>query len=110
MPALTVTYDALWDASYFLLLIGFSIGNIAFAWALARSTQPGRVVAFFYAAAAALTFTIIASELTWFTLPDPIAFWSYPLLQPLGRVLIGVWLWRMADEQLPLRPKTPIRT
>jgi len=35
-------------------------------------------------------------------LPEPLASWSYPAIQPLGRILIGVWLWRVADESLPL--------
>jgi hypothetical protein len=37
-------------------------------------------------------------------LPEPLANWSYPAIQPLARVLIGVWLWRAADESAPLRP------
>jgi hypothetical protein len=31
-------------------------------------------------------------------LPGPIAEWSYATIQPLGRGLIGLWLWRVADE------------
>jgi len=35
-------------------------------------------------------------------LPESIAPWLYPAIQPLGRVLIGAWLWRAADENGPL--------
>ena len=44
-------------------------------------------------AACALTLAQFAGELG-FPLPEPIASWSYPAIQPLGRALIGVWLWR----------------
>lgn len=102
LPALTVMYDGLWDAMYFLLLIGFSVGNTALSAALIRETGFTRVVGVFFFAAFALTFTIIARELSWFTLPAWLASWSYPAIQPLGRTLIGVWLWKMAEEVQPL--------
>lgn len=98
----TVMYDGLWDAMYFLLLIGFTIGNLAFGQALVRVRGFSRVVGGFLLAAVALTLTNITGELRWFTLPEPLATWSYPAIQPLGRVLIGLWLWRAADESRPL--------
>jgi hypothetical protein len=94
----TLVYDGLWDALYFLLLIGFSIGNLSLGSALVRGTGLTRVVGGFFLAACALTLTIIASELQWATLPEPLASWSYPAIQPLGRLLIGVWLWQSAHE------------
>lgn len=30
--------------------------------------------------------------------PDAVGFGLYPLIQPLARVLIGVWLWQHRDE------------
>ncbi|UXI65836.1 hypothetical protein [Tahibacter amnicola] len=94
-------YDGLWDALYFLLLIAFVIGNSFYAIAIARRGRLGRWLAFFYTAAAALTVTIIASELGAPPLPGPLNAVLYPALQPLARILIGVWLWRMADEREP---------
>jgi hypothetical protein len=61
-----------------------------------------RIVGFFLFAAVALTFTYIGGELRWFTLPDFLETWTYPAIQPLGRALIGVWLWRAADERAAL--------
>lgn len=43
----------------------------------------------------------VASTLPW----EPLAGWSYPAIQPLGRTLIGLWLWSAAHEEAPL----PIR-
>ena len=100
--ASTAIYDGLWDAMYFLLLLGFSIGNAAFGAAFVRGRGLTRIVGVFFFAAVALTFTYIAGELRWFTLPDVLETWTYPAIQPLGRTLIGVWLWRAADERAAL--------
>jgi hypothetical protein len=97
MPTLTILYDGLWDAMYFLLLLGFALGNATFGAVLVRDRGLTRVVGAFLLAAFGLTFfTNIASELRWFTLSEPLASLLYPAIQPLGRTLIGVWLWRVA--------------
>jgi hypothetical protein len=94
-------YDGLWNAMYFLLIVGFFIANTLYAVALLRRTGLSRVVGGFYAAAAALTLEIIYVEVCGRSVvPDAIGFWLYPLIQPLARTLIGVWLWRHRDEHL----------
>jgi len=97
-------YDGLWDAFYFVLLIGFSIGNSALGIGLLRAGQGvTRIVGWFFLAAVALTvLTNMAPELQWWTVPEPIAKWSYPAIQPLGRTLIGLWLWSAAYEDASL--------
>jgi hypothetical protein len=57
-----------------------------------------RLVGAFLLLAFLLTLTNILGDLQWLQLPEPIGEWSYPTIQPLGRVLIGFWLWRVADE------------
>jgi hypothetical protein len=91
-------YDGLWDAMYFLLLIGFAIGNFSLGQALVRWRGLTRIVGCFLLLAFVLTLTNVFSELQWMQLSGPLAEWSYPAIQPLGRVLIGIWLWRVADE------------
>lgn len=99
----TAMYDGLWDAFYLLLLIGFSIGNASLGVALMRAGQGvTRIVAFFLLAAVAITLPIITGEMQLWSLPEPLASWSYPAIQPLGRALIGLWLWTAANEQEPL--------
>ena len=96
-------YDGLWDALYFLLLIAFAIGNLSLGIALTSAGRGvTRLVGIFLFAACALTLTYITGELQWGTLPEPLATWSYPTIQPLGRVLIGLWLWSAACEEAPL--------
>ncbi|MCQ4164341.1 hypothetical protein [Tahibacter harae] len=92
-------YDGLWDAMYFLLLIGFCIGNTCYAAVLLRRRGLSRIVGGFYLAAALLTLQIFTVELGAPGLPEPLAGWIYPAIQPLGRTLIGLWLWGRADER-----------
>ena len=102
MPTLTTLYDGLWDAMYLLLLIAFMIANFAYAVALVRGRGLAQVLAWLYAGAALLTLSIIVGELGGPVIPASISFWIYPAIQPLARALIGVWLWREADERRPL--------
>lgn len=95
-------YDGLWDGMYFLILVAFVIGNSCLGAVLAHLPGVARAAGACMLAAVLLTLTLITRELGWFSLPEPLASWSYPAIQPLGRVLIGVWLWRTADESVPL--------
>jgi hypothetical protein len=96
-------YDGLWDAFYVLLLLGFSIGNLFLGAALVRAGQGvTRIVGYFLLAALALTLMLLGRELQWWTIPALLDTWSYPAIQPLGRTLIGFWLWSAAREEEPL--------
>jgi hypothetical protein len=99
MELRTALYDGAWNAMYFLLIVGFFIANALYAVAMWRRPGLSRVVGGFYAAAALLTLQIIVVETGGGQLlPDAIEFWVYPLVQPLARTLIGVWLWTHRDE------------
>jgi hypothetical protein len=99
MELRTAMYDGAWNAMYFLLIVGFFIANSLYAVAMWRRPGLSRVVGGFYAAAALLTLQIIVVETGGGqVLPDAIEFWVYPLVQPLARTLIGVWLWTHRDE------------
>ena len=101
--ASVLMYDGLWDAKYFLLLIGFAIGNLSFGLVMVKRHGLTRVVGGFFLAAAALTIVWnMLPEVGGPSLPESIEPWLYPAIQPLGRTLIGLWLWRAADENGPL--------
>jgi len=105
----TAMYDGLWDAFYLVLLIGFSIGNTSLGLALVRAGRGlTRIAGGFLLAAVAITLPIITGEMQLWSLPEPLASWSYPAIQPLARTLIGLWLWTAANEQEPL-PSFPWR-
>lgn len=97
MELRTAVYDGLWDAAYVLLLIGFLIGNGCFGGAMARTAGLTRAVGIFLLLAAALTLALLSAEVGGPALPEPLAFWLYPAIQPAGRLLLGAWLWRAAS-------------
>jgi hypothetical protein len=98
MPTLTLLYDELWDAMYVLLLLGFVIGNTALGLVFVRRRGLARVVGALYLCAVVLTLFYLLPELGMPVSLGPLEAWVYPATQPLARVLIGVWLWRNADE------------
>lgn len=91
-------YDGLWDAAYVLLLIGFLLGNACFGATMMRMRGLARVVGLFFLAAAGLAVGNLLPELGGPTLPQALAAWLYPAIQPLGCLLIGAWLWREATR------------
>ncbi len=104
MELRAAVYDGVWNAMYFLLVVGFLIANLLYALALLRGRGLSRVVGVFYAAAAALTLHIIIVEVGGAQLlPESLNVWLYPLIQPLGRALTGVWLWTHRDENFVLK-------
>lgn len=101
----TALYDGIWDAMYVLIVLAFFVGNLLFAAALARGARFDRLIAVFYLLAALLTLTIIVVEFGGPELvPEAIGPWVYPAIQPLGRVLIGLWLWHQARSGLYSAP------
>jgi hypothetical protein len=93
----TTVYDGIWDGMYMLLLIGFAIGNASLGAALLAGVGLARVVGGFMLAACALTCALFAGELGWVLLPASATDWAYPAIQPLGRALLGLWLWQQAS-------------
>lgn len=92
-------YDGLWDAAYTLLLIGFVIGNSALAAILLRQSDwISRVIAILMIAAVVLSAVYFAQEIWGPLLPSFVTGVAYPAIQPLGRTLIAIWLWRHATR------------
>jgi len=98
MATLTTLYDEVWDAMYVLLLIGFVIGNTALGLVFVRGRGMMRIVGALYLCAVVLTLFYLLPELGIPASLGPLEAWIYPATQPLARVLIGVWLWKHADD------------
>ena len=102
MEVRTAIYDGLWEAAYSLLLFGIILGSGFFAAMLWRlRDRLSRIVAGFYALAAIQSVLLQSGELGGPVLPESLAYWIYPATQPLARVLIGIWLLRVAREGEP---------
>jgi hypothetical protein len=102
LPVQVAVYDGLWNAMYVLLLIGFALANLLLGLALLRNHRFTRLIGLLLLAACALTLHNFSGEVGGPTLSGAPAMWVYALLQPAGRVLIGVWLWRASRETEPL--------
>ena len=102
MEVRAAIYDGLWEAAYSLLLFGIIIGSALFAAILLRLPDTlSRVLGGLFALAAIQSILIQSGELGGPVLPESIAFWVYPATQPLARVLLGLWLLRVAREGEP---------
>jgi hypothetical protein len=91
-------FDAVWDALYVLLLIGFVGGNALYAAAFRGSLGLGRALAVFYLLAAGLSIFNFLSAFNIATWTGPALSWIYPLLQPAARASIAAWLWQHAKQ------------
>jgi hypothetical protein len=99
MPVRVAIYDGIRDALYIVLLIGIILGSACFSRLLWLRDALSRTISVLYFLVVPLScyffFTSIGGREF---LPEKAVFWFYPLTQPLARTLIGVWLWRMADD------------
>jgi hypothetical protein len=95
-------YDGLWEAAYSLLLFGIILGSAFFAAMLLRMPDRlSRLVGGFYALAAIQSILHQSGELGGPVLPESLAYWIYPATQPVARILIGIWLLRVARRGEP---------
>jgi hypothetical protein len=95
-------YDGLWEAAYSLLLLGIILGSSFFAAILLRLPDTlSRIVGSFYVLAAVQSLLLQSGGLGGPVLPESLAFWIYPATQPVARVLIGLWLLRVARQGEP---------
>jgi hypothetical protein len=97
-------YDAAWDSLFFVLVIGFALGSLLYGLVLARGAGLERVVGVLYLVIAAWSFHSTAVDWGAPRLPPLLDTWLYPLVQPVARTLIGVWLWR--SPTVALSPPT----
>ncbi len=87
-------YDAVWSSMFLLLLVGFTLGNAAFGAALVGRGGVDAVLGGLFLVIAGLTVFNISGQLDGPVLPAGLRAWVYPVVQPVTRVAIGVWLWR----------------
>ena len=97
LRTLLAGWDATWDAMFFLLLVAFLLGSLFFGIAAARGRGLERLVGALLLAAVPLTALIMAGGYAGAGWADGITAAVYPALQPVSRLLMGVWIWREAQ-------------
>lgn len=102
LRALLLGFEGVWDALFFLLLVGFLLGTTFYGVAALRGAGLERWVGYLFLLAAPLTVGIMIGGYTSLRVFDGFVAWVYPVLQPVSRALLGVWLWSEA-QRLTLR-------
>ncbi|HEX2219086.1 MAG TPA: hypothetical protein VHG35_09790 [Gemmatimonadales bacterium] len=90
-------FEAVWDSVFFLLLVAFLLGSLCYGWVARKGVGLERAVGVLFLLAVPLTLAILISGYGGPLWPGVIVSWTYPVLQPLSRVLLGVWLWNSAE-------------
>jgi hypothetical protein len=83
------------DALFFLLLLAFIAGNVLFAWATRAPRGLQLAVSIAFVLAAALGVVSFVTRFGGGLLPGGAMDVLYPAIQPAGRFMVGVWLWRV---------------
>ena len=89
-------FAEVWDAMFFVILISFLLGTIFLGLAAVGGAGLERAVGVLLLLAAPLTVVILLSGYAGMPFLERFVTWSYPVLQPASRALMGVWLWRRA--------------
>ena len=95
---LLLGFDGVWDALFFLLLVGFLFGTTCFGLAALKGRGLERLLGVLFLLAAPLTVAIMVSGYTSIRIFDVLISSAYPILQPISRALLGAWLWKMSDS------------
>jgi hypothetical protein len=85
-------FDAVWDGLFFFVLLTFVVANILYFRATWGGDLLQRIVAVGFALAAALG--VLSYATTFGGLSEAAMGLLYPTVQPLARLLTGVWLVR----------------
>jgi hypothetical protein len=90
-------FQGVWDALFFIVLIAFFLGTLCLGFSVRPDQLIDKVVGVLLLLAAPLTATIMLDGYFGFNLGHWIE-WSYPVLQPASRALMGYWIWRQVSE------------
>jgi hypothetical protein len=90
-------FDALSDGLFFFLLIAFIVANVCYSVAAWDRGRLPRAISIFFLLAAGLGVVSLLTSYGSGLLPENVMAVAYPTIQPVGRLLTGVWLWRTAE-------------
>jgi hypothetical protein len=91
-------FEGVSDALFFFLLIAFILANLCFSLAVWDRGKLTRTISIFFMLAAGLGLVSLLTSFGRGVLPESVMAVAYPTIQPAGRFLTGVWLWRTAQE------------
>lgn len=96
--------DAIRDSMYFLLLYCFGIGSSLLGIALLGEGKLASAVSvgfIFFGILSLCAFLNYYVGFKFFDRPVDFAFtWIYPVLQPISRFSLGIWLWKRSKQDM----------
>jgi hypothetical protein len=90
------SFEAVSDGLFFFLVIAFIAANLCYAAAVWDRGRLSRTLSLFFVLAAGLGLVSLLTSFGRGILPESVMALAYPAIQPAGRFLTGVWLWRGA--------------
>lgn len=94
--------SAISDSKYFLVLYGFGMGSLLYGLAMIQEQKLGRIIGVISLLIGVLSLCSFVryyaglSSLTPYV--DWVYTWGYPWLQPLVRILMGIWIYIEANK------------
>lgn len=90
-------YLSFWDSLFFVLLIAFLFGTMFYGWASWNGKGLEKIVSYLFWLAAPLTIIIILERYMGFANLSQWVAWIYPILQPISRFTLGLYLWKYKE-------------
>ena len=97
-----------WDALFFVLLVFFFLGTLFYGLGTWQGKGLEKVISVLFLFGVPLTIFITISGYTSIAWPGIVAGVVYPVLQPVSRALLGVWLWSRSRDVIWNRA-SPVR-
>lgn len=93
-------FSSIWNSAFFVLLIAFLFGTFFFAWATWKANGIEKLLSYLLWLAVPLTLLIILSNYANQTWAGEITTYVYPVLQPISRLVLGLFLWKNAANKM----------
>ncbi len=91
-------FEAVSDGLFFFLVIAFILANLCYCLGVWDRGALTRTISVFFALAAGLGLVSLLTSFGRGVLPESVIVFAYPTIQPAGRFLTGIWLWRQGEK------------
>lgn len=92
------TFYSVWDSLFFVLLIAFLLASLFYAWATFNGKGLEKLLSYLFLLAVPLTLLIIMGNYTGISWAGTIVAFIYPVLQPVSRFVMGLFLLRCSTN------------
>ena len=97
---LIIGWSGVWDGLYFVLGSGYSLGSLVFGALAIRMTGIARLSGVFLFLAAAIRIAFLLGGYAGQAWAEDAAGFVYPVIQPVGRAVLAVWLWKESSRAI----------